>query len=123
MKTHRDDDHAVLWDDSVREVVEGGVWVVIERFQFLDEVVQLDERSEGLALVRSVHGRREELQHGAVLTVGLLTNLNGQKKSRHGAIHSDVFPHTNTHAVERKREDRSLERPSVLIKPNSRARC
>lgn len=82
MKTHRDDDHAVLWDDFVGKFVEGGVWVVIKRFQLLDQVVQLDESSEGLALVRSVHSRGEELQHGVVLTMSVLTNLKGQTKKK-----------------------------------------
>lgn len=63
--------------------------MVIERFQLLDEVVQLDESPEGLALVRSVDGRGEELQHGVVLTVSLLTHLKEQKNKRK----IDVFPH------------------------------
>lgn len=121
VKTHRDYDHAVLWDDFVGELVEGGIWVVIKRFQLLHEVVQLDESSEGLALVRPVHCRGEELQHGVVLTVSLLTNLKGQENGDTLQFKSMYFRNTNTHAG--KKEDCSLELPSVLIKPNRQAVC
>lgn len=100
--SHRDNDHAVLRDDFVGEFVECGVWVVIKRFELLYQVVQLDESSEGLALVRSVHGRREEVQHGVVLAVSLLTILETHEKMRHNEIQMDVFSHTNTHAVKKR---------------------
>lgn len=103
VETHRDNDHAVFRDDLVGELVEGGVRVVIERFQLLDEVVQLDEGPEGLALVRPVDGRGEELQHGVVLTVSLLADLKEQKNADADAgIQIDASPHTNTHAVKKK---------------------
>lgn len=96
--------------------------MVIEWLQLLNQVVQLDEGSERLALVCSVDGRGEELQHGVVLTVGLLTKLKIGKEDRGKyEIQTAVFPHANTHAV--RNEDRSLELPSLLIKLNSQALC
>lgn len=92
MKTHRDNDHAVLGDDFVGQLVEGGVRVVIERFQLLDQVVQLDESAEALALIRPVHGRREELQHGVVLAVSLLTDLKAHRNAV--KFKATAFPHT-----------------------------
>lgn len=100
--SHRDNDHAVLRDDFVGEFVECGVWMVIKRFELLYQVVQLDESSEGLALVCSVDSRGEELQHGVVLAVSLLTILEAHEKRRNNEIQLDVFPHANTHAVKKR---------------------
>lgn len=84
--SHRDNDHAVLRDDFVGEFVECGVWMVIKWFELLYQVIQLDESSEWLALVRSVDSRGEELQHAVVLAVSLLTILEAHKKRRNNEI-------------------------------------
>lgn len=85
MFSHRDNDHAVLRNDFVGQLVECRVWVVIKWFELLYQVVQLDESSERLALICSVHGRGEELQHGVVLAVSLLTILEAHEKEREKA--------------------------------------
>lgn len=75
IRPHRHDDDAGLSDHVLGELVEGGVGVIVEALQLLLHVVQLEERTERLAVEGAVHRRRVELEDGVVLVQSRLDEL------------------------------------------------
>ncbi len=70
--THSHDDHAVLSDNGLAELIERGVVVILKRFQLGLEVIELHVHPEELRLVDR---RRHKLDQGVVFECGSLYKL------------------------------------------------
>ncbi len=70
--THSHDDHAVLSDNGLAELIERGVVVILKRFQLGLEVIELHVHPEELRLVDR---RRHKLDQGVVFECESLYKL------------------------------------------------
>lgn len=75
VRSHCHKDDAGLCDGAIVELVEAGVWVIVEILQLLIHVVQLQGRPERLGVEGAVHWRRVKLENSVVLTQSVLDEL------------------------------------------------